>query len=377
MASKERKATNYIVLDIVRFFAAGAVVFYHLGYLHWSPNWSGSVPNNPFWGDLAPFAEIFRWGWVGVPVFFVLSGFVVAFSASGRSVRHFVENRALRLYPGAVICSSITAAIMYNYGTLQLLPFFNSLILWPAGPWISGVYWTLGIEMVFYAVMALCIWRKVRIQTLGIGLAIASAIFWGVKLFDFIAGSPLKNVLAIFNGQWGSLTLLPNGCYFAIGILMWARTQGFPIQKYLIYMSISVATAVLSLVNTGKFYISEQGGATWQMVEPAAIWLVILIVMIWAIRYNDYASAKLSRIGGAARTIGMMTYPLYLIHDEIGFRIMLASQRMDGRFAFILATIAGIAAAYGVLRIEMPVREYIRSRLHLARARAPEVAQLP
>ena len=42
-------------------------------------------------------------GWVGVQIFFVLSGYVIAASAQSGSAGDFVRSRFLRLFPGAVM----------------------------------------------------------------------------------------------------------------------------------------------------------------------------------------------------------------------------------------------------------------------------------
>jgi peptidoglycan/LPS O-acetylase OafA/YrhL len=65
-------------LDLLRLAAVGAVVFYRYGF--WGPA-SHGVPQVAIPG-LAPLAQ---YGFLGVPVFFAISGFVIAYSAEGRT----------------------------------------------------------------------------------------------------------------------------------------------------------------------------------------------------------------------------------------------------------------------------------------------------
>jgi hypothetical protein len=56
-----------------------------------------------------------------------------------------------------IICATITliASITSRASSLeQLLPaYFRSLALFPKGPWIDDVYWTLTIEVGFYSLV--------------------------------------------------------------------------------------------------------------------------------------------------------------------------------------------------------------------------------
>ncbi len=98
-------------LDLVRLFAALMVVAHHLGFWIWTGSYhyfnDGGVDVSYHW--LAPYTWF---GWIGVETFFVLSGFVIAYSAEGTTAFDFPRGRFIRLYPTAWICSTFTLLVL-------------------------------------------------------------------------------------------------------------------------------------------------------------------------------------------------------------------------------------------------------------------------
>ena len=132
-------------LQIIRAIAATSVVYFHIGALP-------------------------RFGFFGVDIFFVLSGFVMALVVSqGQSAKKFAINRIARIVPlywvlttGILILAAIkpdlfasTTANLTNYlKSLLFIPYFNeSGELYP----MLAVGWTLNYEMFFYLSVWLCL----------------------------------------------------------------------------------------------------------------------------------------------------------------------------------------------------------------------------
>lgn len=80
-------------LDAVRITAALVVVLYH--YVALGTAWGLSGTQHLF-PALRPFA---LYGWLGVEIFFIVSGFVICMSAWGRTVGDFATSRISRLFP--------------------------------------------------------------------------------------------------------------------------------------------------------------------------------------------------------------------------------------------------------------------------------------
>src|SRR5689334_19586233 len=81
-------------LDGLRLLAALAVGVYHyVAYTGSTAAW-GQDPNSVFpqWSPMAAY------GWLGVEIFFIISGFAICMSCWGRTVGDFFRSRVTRLY---------------------------------------------------------------------------------------------------------------------------------------------------------------------------------------------------------------------------------------------------------------------------------------
>lgn len=158
-------------LDKLRGFAALSVVLYHVIEL---TQWTAYPVAGPyFWG---------RVGWMGVDLFFVISGFVITYSAWSLYQTHGVNwkshywrRRLTRIVPLYLLTSamfvtlvqpewlSFSAKIIWH-GVTHLL-FIHNLFPWTHGS-INGVNWTIGVEMQFYLLVALVLPWIVRTNAL-------------------------------------------------------------------------------------------------------------------------------------------------------------------------------------------------------------------
>jgi len=119
-----------------------------------------------------------------VQIFFVLSGFVIAYSCRAETTRTFIIKRFLRLTPAMWICATICGVLSvwlgFNTVSKAILLTLKSAVFYPKGPWIGGQFWTLPVEISFYAVLAimLAVDRKESLERLAIVLALLSGAYW-------------------------------------------------------------------------------------------------------------------------------------------------------------------------------------------------------
>lgn len=355
-----KRGEYFYALDLVRFSAALMVVFYHLGWSTWSLPTSlgaslvGGVYQLP---EMEAFAW---WGAVGVQIFFVISGFVIANSANGATPIQFLRSRLERLYPAVWIIAPITALVWVASGAMGageiIERLARSITLAPMGPWIDGVYWTLPCEIFFYALVfvLLCFGGFRKLEIFAIALASASGIFNILYLLNAFELVELEWVHLFAEGSLKPL--LPYyGILFALGVLAWLDRQNLLSRA-------GRATAVgATLVCLAQ--ISE-----WGMQLNETSWLVPVLVWSFAIlivRYSRWSPPLGFQRG--VRTIGLITYPLYLIHFTVGCFLM-RQLVLVGNFSPLLALFFTIlilicASWFVTSLIEPAVRRTLRTAL--------------
>lgn len=173
-------------IDTLRAIAALLVVWLHVAQTY---------------GRLAPslrsswMYETLRWldvGRVGVVVFFLISGFVVPSSiraARAGEARRFLVKRAFRLFPAYWLSIPLAAWACWwlwgrDFGTVDLLVNFTLLQDWLGFKAAEGVYWTLLVEWVFYAMcVALLLSGRLHDDRLLFALAALGALLFGFAMF--------------------------------------------------------------------------------------------------------------------------------------------------------------------------------------------------
>lgn len=207
-------------IDLLRLAAAGQVAFVHY------------TEHMPGCGPVADFFARLLWAVPGVPIFFVLSGFLIFQSVDrATSLADYARKRVLRLYPGlwAGIALSIllvratgypiraTGEAFAAWGLAQATigQSYNPAFLRGFGSGVlNGSLWTIGVEVQFYVVAPILLRLTRRVASQGwawllvliIPLAITNELFGTLKTG---ASLPLIKVL--------SITVLPFLFYFLIG----------------------------------------------------------------------------------------------------------------------------------------------------------------
>ncbi|WP_375314237.1 acyltransferase [Bradyrhizobium sp. A5] len=281
------------MLDPLRFGAALGVAIFHQMFWSWArvsigvPGFERTVAADVIYPSAAPFTWF---GWVGVEIFFVISGFVIANSASQASPGEFLLGRALRLYPAVWVCATATFLVLLLFGSGPtsefILPYLHAMLMVPkgvTGQWLDEVYWTLAAETAFYGlVFCAMLTKRVTLRHLAFGLTIYSAIFNAVALLVMSCTTPSDLpylVILMFRVPCAAF-LLTHGCFFALGIWLFISANRELTALEQIAIAITCLSGAAEIYFFADFFltsipaISDQSAFVPIMVWAAAVLLI-------------------------------------------------------------------------------------------------------
>ena len=320
-------------LDILRVLAALAVLAYH--YLYRGALEGGYTTVGIETGHILGLGVEHLY--LGVHLFFAVSGFVIMASVGNRDALTFAIARFVRLWPVFALSATITAAVLL-WADHPAMPM--SATTWAANltfvapafgePFADGVYWSIVVELVFYAWVALMIAVGVLPRHL---LAFASA--W----LALIAANELFLDSAAL--RFGLLTRF--GPWFLFGILMHhALTRGA--SRWLTVLV--VAALSLSMHNAADEQLAVAAKYAIEPNVPAVLSMNALLLLLFL------AALQLRFAVPAVRWLtvaGALTYPLYLLHQNIGYLSLEHLAPLIGDLgAIAVTTVGAIALAWFV-----------------------------
>lgn len=378
-------------LDLIRFFAAILVMLHHLGFWMWAGSFA-HFHDGGYDTDYHQLAPYTWFGWIGVEIFFILSGFLIAYSANGASALAFARNRVVRLYPSAWVCSSLTAFVLLASGIpfrhAGLLPLWiRSFFLFPAGPWIDGSYWTLGVEISFYFVIFVALavrqFNKIGLIMTVIGFVSTSVSIYLWRLHSFPAtlrDAPSHFAWYLLTDRTAPLLLLRHGQFFAIGTLLWLCLFQRTTSPRLFAIGVCSVGALFEIIFHSR-EVDADTGFHFTSLIPAVIWIGALGAIIRSVRNKDQIAQFFGDRGSlAVRKLAVMTYPLYLLHQIIGYRIIhLLHGRIPDLASLAIACATLLLASYLIATyLEKPLQVAVRVLLGGSRhIKAPPAATAP
>jgi len=325
-------------VEMLRGIASFMVLLYH-------------VTNSPVYlpaNSALPIAG--RWGWTGVEIFFILSGFVIPYAmyAKGYILRDFpvfFKKRIIRIEPPYLLSIVLVLALNYvstlspyyrgahfSIDWLNVLGHVAYLNVFTGGTWLSPVYWSLAIEFQYYLIIALAFtWVSSpnRIHRL---------VFYGL-----FAGS------AFLIGGSGSF-IFTFSAFFLIGILLFQYFSG--------------------IIGRTEFLIMEVVSLGLAAYRFGWVLMGISLATVLVIRFVREAPRPLLYLG-------TISYSLYLVHVPIGGRIINISEvliknpRM--REVMVLVTIAICLVAASVYY--RAVEKFFKQAAGAIRYERPAVAK--
>ena len=315
----ERSMTNKLSgLELLRFMAALAVVFYHI-----------------------PSIGI---GTFGVDVFFVISGFVMMLSTS-KNTHQFLLKRIIRIVPlywlatlGVFAIAIIMPSVLKNTDA-SILDLIKSLLFIPfdkngvGHQPVLAVGWTLNYEMYFYALFALSCLISKRYRGIITVVLLEANIFLLSRFGSFVANT------------YSDLIVLE----FGLGIALYLLLNKDAFQT----------VAVLTLISICSLINYEEGHRFFVFGLPS-----FLVVMLFVLIGNRFSKSPLIPV------LGGSSYALYLCHSYI---IRVFDRLVDWFFnenifltilAVLISVIGSIIVSILLFKyFESPVLDYLRQKL--------------
>ena len=346
---------KYYGIELLRFLTSVSVLLYH--YRHFfgpfnnlnSNNYSEILLDLPFYSFLGFF---YTYGNYGVSVFFAISGFVFSFiylsQTKETTAKEFFINRFARLYPLHFFTLIIVFFLQYisliNFNSFQfnfindlyhfmLQVFFISAWGLDDGHSFNGPIWSVSIEIFIYIIFFILI-KKIKIFKLYITVFII--IF-------------LTIVDKLETGNNGALFLNCGRLFFS-GVLVYFLCDKFK-NDILILNLFSIILIILSFINNFKIYL----------FCPALLMFFVTI---------EYAVEK-KGIKFFFKSLGDLTYSLYLIHVPIQIAIVLLFSFFEVTATYFLSKIFFILYFLFIFLIakssfkfyEFPLNNFIRKKL--------------
>jgi peptidoglycan/LPS O-acetylase OafA/YrhL len=361
--------THYAILDGLRGVASVMVICMHVC--------------EPFAGGNR-FAMVINHGYLAVDFFFVLSGFVVAYSYDDRWGKmtqwDFYKRRLVRLQPMVVLGSVIGAALFYFQGSAAFpliagTPVWKVLLLMVIGAtllpvptsmdirgWdemhpLDGPAWSLFFEYIANILYATII-RRFSLAALRIFVFLAGCLMVGYLLFgpqgDLIGGWALngRQLLVGF-----TRVLYP----FFAGMLLCRLRQVIHIKAAFFWCSV-LLVVMLSLPRIGEEHHLWMNG----------LYELIVVIFVFPLIVAMGAGGQITnpRVARICKFLGDISYPVYITHYPIIyiFTAWVVNNKLSmgpGPLLVGLGVVVGsLLLAYAYLKLyDEPVREWLKRKI--------------
>lgn len=342
-------------IDGMRGIAALMVVFFHLNI---------AIQNHS--GGAIPYFlnQLLFHGYLGIQIFFVLSGFVIAYSLRRISMNvsflvNFFVRRSIRLDPPYWIMILLTLSFAWfansTFKSHLEFPFtaiqiFYNLFYLPdlmQVPLIIPVAWTLCIEFQFYIFFALLIMLFQHVKT-----PYALCVWTLVFIFSLLQNTPLA-ILPL-----KPVTFIPHWYSFFLGCATcWAMLRKIPI-KFLFFLYLIVAIC--------SFWTSS----------PHAMTSLAVALLIYLVSLKDGLHQVLKH--SFFQYMGKISYSLYLIHWLVGMKLIdlgykIANNELE--YPIFLFSLWIVALLLTILSADIFYRIIERPSHHLSRQLSTKISE--
>lgn len=312
------------------------------------------------------FPHLLRGGFIGVDVFFVISGFLITkiilddLNAGHWSFEKFYVRRIRRIFPAVVVVLLATYLlgwfILFSDEFQRLgrhvaagAGFVSNIVLWGEAGYFDASadtkpllhLWSLGVEEQFYIVFPLLLWIGWRLK---IKFWIVIGLLAFISFLINIHGIK-ENPTASFYAPYARFWELMAGGFLAA---MYPRLSGF--QRPYLSDTISMAGALLLVYGFFRIHGGLPFPGKWALVPVlAAVLLIAAGPQSW---FNKHVLSSRALVW-----IGLISFPVYLWHwPLLTYARILASGSPDVWVRFAAVVLSFFLGWMTFLAIERPLR---------------------
>jgi peptidoglycan/LPS O-acetylase OafA/YrhL len=315
------------------------------------------------------FPEKLAGGFIGVDIFFVISGYLITRIISNDvdsgvfSIKNFYIRRVRRIFP-ALLVVMLAAGV---FGWFFLLKeefkqlgkhifagasFISNFVLWGESGYFDNSsdtkpllhLWSLGIEEQFYIFWPIFIWVGYKLK---INLILLASVLAGIS-FAFNIYQIQNDIIGTFYSPiTRSWELLVGGCL----ALVQKQYKNYYQKQYITLINIASVAGLCFLAASIFFIDKSKNFPGWIALFPVVGTTLILLSSSEAIVNRYFLSSKIMV------TMGLISYPLYLWHWPILSFLRISEGTVPSANLRYKAIIVSILLAYVTYRfIERPFK---------------------
>lgn len=294
-------------------------------------------------------AGILKYVYISVYLFFMMSGFTTAMSLSEKRYSDFVVSRLSRLYPTFWIAVTLTALTGWLLADprypVTVKQYLWNLTLVAGGfgvKYVDAVYWYLLVLIRFYFILSL----PVLVRQAG--------------CIKYLAGLWLVLAIPATYVDALRLVLVPEFApFFIAGVMLFhVRKEGMDGYKALVLIG-SFLLAMRSAVTLLVLIETHYQTSFFRPLIFGGIAMLYVVMYLVAIGKMRVPGSK------ALILLSSATYPLYLLHQNIGFMVFNLFGRTVNKHVLLILTVGGMLLLCSCISLyaEPIVRRWLRSRL--------------
>jgi peptidoglycan/LPS O-acetylase OafA/YrhL len=339
-------------LDGLRGFAILMVVLFH-AYARWPDHLSFASDTKSIF--------LFKYGYLGVQLFFMISGFVIFMSLDKSSgIVDFLKKRWLRLFPAMLMVSVaiyLSASFFFERpagqpGLLDLIPgltFIHPEIVSRAigikvlG--LEGAFWSLYVEMMFYVfsgVLYFVLGREYILKSIFCACVISTVVVFTIDVLGAYI-ELLSNLSSVF----GLVGFRHYGWFF-IGCFIYEQ----------VHKRVGGADVLmLVMVILCNLYFGRSD-----------VFALIFMLLVMLLFYFSFCSEKIKAlfVNRFFMFFGLISYPLYLVHENMMVSAVIKIIKFDVLYPVLTPVVPIVLLSlfsYCIVRSEPVIRDFIKYKM--------------